>query len=275
MCLYPVKIMTRPKNGQSQPATVSCGHCLECLRQKSYEWAFRICDECRQYTDNAFITLTYNDDNLPSDHSVSRREVQLFMKLFRRAVAPLRVRFFACGEYGKERLRPHYHIIIFNWYPTDTFFWKKDGDVLLYRSPFLEKIWKKGFSSVGRVTFESALYCAKYMNKAQFIRDKNHFLPRVSLPFVQMSNRPGIGFNSAFRCDLQTDRIYNNGRSCKIPRYYLKVLEREGVYLGDFKSLRQAQGEFVERMSPPLLDRRKKFEQIFYERKFVQNNDTL
>lgn len=267
MCLRPITIVARPKDGAPHGATVSCGKCLECLQQKSYEWAFRICDECRKYERNAFVTLTYDDEHLPADKSVSRREVQLFMKRFRQSVAPLRVRFFACGEYGKKRQRPHYHVILFGWFPDDAFFWKHDGKVNLYRSPFLEKVWTFGFSSVGKVSFESALYCAKYMNKAQFQLKRREPLD-VAPPFVQMSNRPGIGFDSAFKCDLISDRIYNNGKSCKIPRYYLKVLEREGVWLEEFKERRQAQGELVSSVSD-LHQRRLQFERRFMKRNLV------
>lgn len=249
MCLYPVRVTARPRDAPPFAVTVSCGKCLECLRQKSYEWAFRICHEAKKYKENCFITLTYNDENLPSDGSVSRREVQLFMKRLRQELKPLRVRFFACGEYGKKRLRPHYHLIIFGWFPSDAWFWQNDRKAKLYRSPTLEKVWTKGFSSVGRLSFDSALYCAKYMNKFQFRRFKNergdYVLPNELPPFVQMSNRPGIGFDMAFSADLVGDRIYINGRSCKIPRYYLKVLEREGVYLDDFKERRMLNGQMI------------------------------
>lgn len=255
MCLFPVHLHVKAPEGFGVQ-TVSCGKCLECVRQRSVEWSFRIMDECSQYSENCFLTLTYDEEHLPENGSVSRREVQLFMKRLRKALRPLRVRFFACGEYGKKLLRPHYHIIIFGWYPSDSwFFQRKDGSDL-FRSPTVEKAWTFGFSTVGRVTLDTALYCAKYMNKFDFDSryGKNK---KLYPPFVQMSNRPGIGFDCVYRCDLQTDRIYRNGRSCKIPRYYLKVMERDGIYLDDFKALRQAQGEVVARYTDLKVKRNK------------------
>lgn len=247
MCLFPIRIRTRPKVGSGELVTVSCGRCLECLKQKSVEWAFRILDECSVHTSNCFLTLTYNDENLPSDKCVSRREVQLFMKSLRQALYPLKVRFFACGEYGKRLLRPHYHIIIFGWFPSDAWFFQhKDGSDL-YRSSLVESVWKKGFSTVGKVSYDTALYCAKYMNK--FLYDVSGRYKHIVAPFVQMSNRPGIGFDCVYKASLVTDRIWRNGRSCKIPRYYLKVMERDGVFLDDFKAMRQAQGELVSRVT--------------------------
>lgn len=243
MCLYPVRIRTHSKNGLSQSVTVACGSCLECLRQKSMEWAFRITDECSQYSENCFITLTYNNEFCPRT-GVSRREVQLFVKRLRKALYPRRIRFFACGEYGKRFSRPHYHIIVFNWYPSDAWFFQRDSSgVELFRSPLVESVWSKGFSSVGKVTFDTALYCAKYMNKYMF--DNRKLTDIYNPPFVQMSNRPGIGFDCVYCADLVSDRIYRNGRSIKIPRYYLKVMERDGVFLDGFKERRQAQGEQV------------------------------
>lgn len=291
MCLYPIDIFVKPKrlhnlvplvdNGlfeygvdYRERVTVCCGKCLECQQQKSIEWAFRILDECSQYKDNCFITLTYNDDNLFYEDeiarelgvaSVSRRECQLFLKRLRKMLSPLKVRFFACGEYGRKFGRPHYHLIIFNWFPDDVVYFKTEGKNRLYRSSFLEKIWIKGFSSVGKVTYDTALYCAKYMNKfaSDNIRrrckdtyDVMHVLPAPS--FIQMSNRPGIGYNAVYRCDLKTDRIYRDGKSTKIPRYYLKVMERDGVYLDDFRELRKKQGEIVQRCTD-LEAKRKKF----------------
>lgn len=273
MCLSPRRITVRPKDVAPFGAVVKCGKCLECLRQQSYEWAFRIVHECSKYECNSFITLTYNDEHKPLDGSVSRREVQLFMKRLRKALQPRRIRFFACGEYGKKKQRPHYHVIIFGWYPDDAYFWQNDGKTKLYRSPFLEKVWTFGFSSVGLVSFDSALYCAKYMNKWQFktySRTRGEYFEfSVVPPFVQMSNRPGIGADFAYSVDLVSDRIYINGRSCKIPRYYLKLLEKEGVYLDDFKERRLRNGEHIASVTD-IEAKRQRFYSSFLSRTFVR-----
>lgn len=266
MCLYPIKITACPKDGEPHRATVCCGRCMECVRQKSVEWAFRIMHEAAQYKSNCFLTLTYNNENLPSN-GVERREVQLFIKRLRKALSPQKLRFFACGEYGKKFGRPHYHLIIFGWYPDDTFYHGMDGKTKLYRSPLLERVWQKGFSSVAKVEYETALYCAKYMNKWQYdilvrrkANDRDFIKPNK--PFVQMSNRPGVGYNAVYRCDLNTDKIYINGKSTKIPRYYLKVMERDGLYLEDFKERRMQTGAMKEK-TIDLEEKRKKFYERF------------
>lgn len=249
MCLYPLHIFVRPKDSEPHWSTVACGKCLQCLQRASIEWAFRIVLEAKQYENNCFVTLTYNDDNFPVNGSVSRQEVQRFMKSLRDRIKPVRVRFFASGEYGSHFGRPHYHIILFGWMPDDLVLLRnsKRGQVL-YRSKLIEDVWKKGFISVGELTYDSALYCAKYMQKFQFIRSEP-WKPRehseLLAPFVQMSNRPGIGFNAVYDCNLETDRVYFSGRSTKVPRYFLKVMERDGIYLDEFKERRQLNGAHI------------------------------
>lgn len=295
MCLYPIKIkphrLGEPR-GSGQWIKVKCGKCLECQKQKSIEWAFRIMHEAFLHEKNCFLTLTYNNENLPDPPSVSHREVQLFMKSFRQKISPVKVRFFACGEYGSKNRRPHYHIIVFGYSFTDGIFWQKDGKNNLFRSPTLESIWKKGFSSYGDLTLESALYCAKYLNKLSFKKEKHTYPVKDSMipadpsygvqdpdevpfreslipPFVQMSNRRGIGYDFAFKSDLESDRVYIGGKSTKIPRYYLKVLEEEGVYLDEFKARRIRDGEKKE-ASRDIEVRREKALQI-YRKNFLKN----
>lgn len=249
MCLYPITLYTRLKDGTRKLVTVSCGKCLQCMQRSSIEWAFRIMLEAKQYSDNCFITLTFNEEHLPSPPSISRSDVQTFMKSLRDKVKPVRVRFFASGEYGSHFGRPHYHIIVFGWKPSDLVPLRssKRGQEL-FRSNLVEDVWKKGFISVGDLTYDSALYCAKYMQKFQFLRSSRFVVPEhpeLLPPFIQMSNRPGIGYNAVYSCNLDTDRIYISGRSCKIPRYFLKVMERDGIFLDGFKLRRQVNGEHL------------------------------
>lgn len=265
MCLYPRQVLVKPKDRPSFWSVVSCGKCFQCLEAQSREWSFRICDEASKYEKNCFITLTYDDVHLPSDGSVDRMEVTLFMKRLRKALHPQRIRFFACGEYGSKYKRPHYHVIIFGWFPDDAYFWTTDKKhSVLYRSPLLERVWTKGFSSVGQVTYDTAKYCAKYLGKYAFTvaeLGQNGVAP-VAPPFVQMSNRPGIGFDSVYKSDLLTDRIYRDGKEQKIPRYYLKVMERDGVYLDDLRQLRLDRGVFFSR-DRDLIAEREKYEEIY------------
>ena len=93
---------------------VPCGRCVGCRLERSRQWAIRCVHEASLYDNNCFITLTYDSDHVPSDGSLRVEDFQNFMKRLRKSVAPRRVRFFHCGEYGERGDRPHYHAILFN-----------------------------------------------------------------------------------------------------------------------------------------------------------------
>lgn len=176
MCKKPLQLDDR---------TVKCGHCIECLIERSQEWAFRLESESKSWNQGAFITLTYNDEEAiwidgPDGEmitTIEKREFQLFMKRLRKEskkYSNLPLRYFACGEYGETFGRAHYHAIIFN-IPKEA---KK----------CLDKIWKKGFVKVGDVTPKSIRYVTNYM----LLKDIN-CLPGQEKPFVLMSRNPGLG----------------------------------------------------------------------------------
>lgn len=196
---------------------IRCGKCSSCRIDKSREWALRCMMESLYHKDNCFVTLTYNDENLPPCHneavnyetgelcekspihSLVYDHVRKFMRDLRRHEEyhhqTYGIRFFGCGEYGPLNFRPHYHIILFGFKPDDIVAFKKNhmGQVL-YRSPTLEKIWKKGFVSVGECNFETAAYTARYITK-KFLGESNNVytLADYTPEFSCMSRKGGIG----------------------------------------------------------------------------------
>lgn len=84
-----------------------CGHCLACKLQRSREWAFRLNCEAHYWKEAAFITLTYDNDNLPKDNSLHKEDLQKFWKRLRKDLDKP-IKYFACGEYGDRFKRPHY-----------------------------------------------------------------------------------------------------------------------------------------------------------------------
>lgn len=179
---------------------------------------------------NSYITLTYNDRFLPTNGSVDVRPLQLFFKRLRKAVYPRRVRYFACGEYGDENQRPHYHAAVFGHAFGDRF------QVLratppLYRSSLLERLWidplterSLGNSSVGELTYESAAYVARYVMKKLTGSRAAEYGDREP-PFVTMSLKPGLGqkwFETYAGDVFPADEIVHDGRRHRVPRYYDK-----------------------------------------------------
>lgn len=237
MCLRPVYL-------RSQGIAVPCGKCFECNVQRARAWAFRIALEARQYKHCCMVTLTYNDEHLPLDRSVSVREIQLFIKRLRKKIYPLKIRYFGCGEYGERRGRPHYHVIIFGYDFSDRYFFKNDNKgTPLFLSPMLQRLWsvekiakgKKiyesiGYSSVVDVTYDTAKYVAIYLQKPP--------VDGRARPFTVKSTRPGLAFSSIKPELLKSDKLYLNGKYISLPRYFLSVLERQGYDILPIKEKR-------------------------------------
>lgn len=206
-----------------------CGKCLECLKENASVWAARIMLEASLYQDNCFLTLTYADDCITSLH---KDDVQRFVKRVRKHFSDRKIRVFYCGEYGGKNNRPHYHVIFFNLSFLDMYFWKrsKSGESL-FRSDTLEKLWTLGFSTVQPLEYGNAFYCAKYLQK---LDPRPHDIP----PFINMSTNPGIGYGVIKPEMLVDDKIYCNGKIFPLPRYFLKVLEKQGYILSELKEKR-------------------------------------
>lgn len=255
MCLYPFYL-------KSVGSMLPCGKCIECLNNYSTEFAVRCLLEAREHSENCFITLTYNNDNCPE--SVSKRDFQLFMKRLRFILSKdnINIRFFACGEYGSLRSRPHYHVIIFGFCPKDLIFLKKTkkGEDI-YISDFISSIWGKGFISVGYLSFNSVKYCSKYMQK---LIDYG----ALEKPFILSSRRPGIGglphtLDYVINNCLPTDKVYLNGSFYRVPTYYFKLLEKDSSYTGIISDLRLKRQSLVfERNSSDIEVKRVKFKRF-------------
>lgn len=222
-------IVFNPTDGYAdRPVTVPCGQCIGCRLERSRQWAIRCYHEASLYDRNAFITLTYDEDNLPADGSVDVREFQLFLKRLRYHKGP-GIRFFHCGEYGERYGRPHYHACLFNCDFPDRKLWKIQNNVPLYTSTELAALWEfKGFCSVGEVTFESAAYVARYiMKKITGEAAADHYMGRKP-EYTTMSRRPGIGqgWLSKYRSDVYpSDGVVVRGREMRPPKYYDRLYE--------------------------------------------------
>lgn len=190
-------------SGQAQSCLdlrLPCGCCVGCYLERSRQWAMRCVDESSLYKENSFVTLSVNPENLKvHGRSLNHSYFQKFMKRFRKEVAPLRPRFFMCGEYGPENGRPHYHALIFNYGFSDRTYWSvTESGEKIYRSAQLERLWPFGFSSVGDLTFGSAAYVARYhLKKVGGVVSRDHYVDKrtgemLSPEYVAMSRRPGI-----------------------------------------------------------------------------------
>jgi len=226
---------------------IKCGQCIGCRIDKREEWAVRCYAESKMHKSNCFVTLTYSDDNIPPLYSLNYRDFQLFMYRLRQKCGP--VRFFMCGEYGEQLGRPHYHALFFGLDFADK---RKSNSVYsdfdLYESETLTKLWDKGHSTIGELTYESARYCAVYATK-KIVGDKaeDHYFTvdertgecGLRVPeFARMSLKPGIGeaWLRKYWPDLYVtghNAVLVNGSRKKIPRFFDKKMDEIAPLLMD------------------------------------------
>lgn len=140
--------------------------------------------ESMEHPYSCFITLTYNEEHVPKDGSVSKRPLQLFIKRVREAIHPRTLRYYACGEYGDKSWRPHYHALLFGVSPTE--------------EKMLSKCWPFGFISVGTCEPESMSYVSGYVIK-KMTSPKDQRLQGRAPEFCLMSRKPGLGFGAVAR----------------------------------------------------------------------------
>lgn len=146
----------------------------------------RCVHESQMWEENCFITLTYDDDHLPINQSLDYRDFQLFLKRLRKHFAPREIRFFMCGEYGSNTRRPHFHAALFNLdFPDKKLFKTTEQKNKLYTSDLLDRIWGKGFTNIGALTYQSAAYIARYITDKITITDSSStkINPSTNLPY--------------------------------------------------------------------------------------------
>ena len=151
--------------------TVPCGKCAACRVNHSSQLATRIMHEFEYAWDiGCFVTLTYSPEHCPSDYAVHKDALQRFFKRVRRHLeyhnkGTLRA-YFACGEYGDKRGRPHYHVLLLGWHPYDLVYHGKSySGEPIYTSKTMESLWPFGFCPIGTLTRKSSGYVARYAKK--------------------------------------------------------------------------------------------------------------
>lgn len=238
------------------PFQIPCGKCISCRLESARQTAIRCVHEAQMHDDNIFLTLTYNNENLGTN-VLDYTHFQTFIKDLRNNIyqelldsmfphlvqseqrriwnqlpkerrnelyGKIKIGVFAVGEYGTKSGRAHWHALIFNYRPKDSRpkYTSERGD-RVYHSESLEKIWSRGITEYGAVTFESAGYCARYSSKKlSHGPDGSH----QREPISRRSCRQAIGKSWI---EKYHNDVFNNGfivlpggQKSSIPRYYEK-----------------------------------------------------
>lgn len=219
--------------------TVGCGNCLGCRLDQGRDWTLRLWHEAITSRYASFVTLTYDDEHLPANYSLEPKHLREFIKRLRDSYrretyedgSPVRITYYAVGEYGSTTKRPHYHAVIFGAPLLDRV--PADCSRPVWQSPTIERAWRYGWSEFDAVTVASVAYVAGYVRKKVSARMAPDYYTRVDpatgelidlVPeFARMSRRPVLGSRwlKRFWSDVYpADRVVMNGKEYRPPRAY-------------------------------------------------------
>lgn len=213
--------------------TIPCGRCVGCKGRKAQDWSLRIMHEASFFEDTSFLTLTYDREHLPEGRTLVKKHFQDFMKRLRIDLErkhERRIRYFAVGEYGELRGRPHYHAIVFGYsFPDRVPVGNNPGAVhQLYTSEFLRERWSHGDVKIGDLTEDSAKYVAQYSLKKVGGREAEREYAHTGRipPFILVSKGLGRRWYARFHSDCYPSDFLvevGSGRRVPVPRFYDKL----------------------------------------------------
>lgn len=204
-----------------------CGMCYYCRIQRASLWAMRMMHETEYHKHNVFVTLTYNNDWV-GDNNLNKRDLQLFIKRLRKNVGNIKIKYFACGEYGYKYGRKHYHLIIFGLGPGD--------------KNVIDKSWQFGFTKVALVTKKRCKYTAKYIMKTPLGRSRREkYLDEREPEFQIQSNGIGLSWIMEKVESIGESGLLYHGKLKAMPRYYVDKIRNKGMsaqFVEDIKAER-------------------------------------
>lgn len=135
MCHFPINIKNPKKRlnvDDYERIHVPCGKCNKCLAKRADNWLLRLQYELKTATTAYFVTLTYETAPRTKTglYTAKREDLQNYFKRLRKREPNNKyIKYYASVEYGEDRHRPHYHIILFNVYDKINVYkaWSKDN----------------------------------------------------------------------------------------------------------------------------------------------------
>lgn len=237
---------------------IPCGKCIGCRLEYSKDWATKGCLEAESYSENWFLTITYDQDHLPEAGTMidpktgeemgqnpfgtlKPKDWTLFLKrlrqYYKRKYNHEGIRMMACGEYGEQYSRPHYHAIMYNLpLHNMAFHTYNENHEALYRCLELEEIWGKGMIVAADVNWNTCAYVARYITKKVGLPTQEEYYKclGVAPEFFRMSRKPGIGRtyfethkDEIYKKDCLTIQKYGGGKmKVRPPKYYDKLYDK-------------------------------------------------
>lgn len=216
---------------------VPCGSCLHCRGNQRAELSIRAYHEVLMTPHKVswVATLTYRDADLPQDGSLVPGHLEKFMRDVRYRFGAMR--FMACGEYGDQFGRAHFHVILFGADLDDC----RKISSTSYSSRKLDAVWGRGTIELQVCNLSAIKYVAGYCLK-KLVQPRNAdrrkasvfqkissdlFIRREVLPpFGRSSRKPGLG---AMWADEFHERVLESGtiiiegkETRRVPSYYVR-----------------------------------------------------
>lgn len=179
-----------------------CRDCWQCQANRINDLVGRCCAEQATSDQTFSVTLTYAGDT-PNTVVFCYRDIQLFLKRFHKA--GYNVRYIVAGEYGHEKGRVHWHIVIFlkgkQLRIVDAYKRENDWDVVLPRfkddpaariqfAPWSDPAEGRGFCYFQYPDYGGFRYAMKYALKNQSKGSDNAF---------GLSKKPPLGYEFFIR----------------------------------------------------------------------------
>ncbi len=140
------------------------------------------------------------------------------------------IKYYACGEYGSQTKRPHYHAIMFNL-PQE----------YINNADHIYKTWSKGHIVIAPCNTATIRYVTKYLLKPKSKKFKDEL--EVQPEFSLMSK--GLGKNyltpqmkEYHRTNLLSHVTLPGGALTSLPRYY-----RDKIFDDDMKVILNQEAE--------------------------------
>ncbi|MGL4393714.1 MAG: rolling circle replication-associated protein [Brevinema sp.] len=224
MCISPYVLKNPPYAGVSVP----CRNCIECKISRSDEWETRISNEWQSWDNGVFLTLTYDEEHIPKNYSLVKRDLQNFFKRLRYYLKKRKIKYFACGEYGTKKQRPHYHAILLGVSQEEHELTICPNGGYWVESGVLKDAWDKGIIHVGDITNDSIGYVTHYIDKKLTgkLAEENYIDKGRDPPFQLQSQ--GFGLEYAKKNEKQIKEhlfIPRKGQKKPVPLYYRKKLD--------------------------------------------------
>lgn len=244
-CTNPISIIQKSPNKikykTEKRKLFKCGQCINCKTARAREWTSRLMDELTWYNDICIIILTYDTKYINWGKRTQEGrfgtlwhpDVQKYIKRLRKSIhtewkkgnlngQEKELKYFIAGEYGDEKGRPHYHIVLYGLNGLKN---KKHREII-------EKNWHYGnlyHDNKAREVDEAGMrYVAQYVQKKIYDGKNGAYYNKRGITEPYNISSKGLGKRTALRDEKifeENGYTYPNGdgKIKPVPRYYIKV----------------------------------------------------